>query len=475
MSAFVALRWPGAPAAGRVEDGLRAYPYTALVLGVGLLVRAVLVPLTYGGDFGMWSLTAAATLRGQDTYSQPLLPIDQAGPYAYFPLYLYILLPLKWLAEHLVLPYVVLGGAPAVHTNLSYVILGKLPVVVGDVGVAVALAGMLRRAGLSDRACALGAALFFLNPLVLYNGPFYGRFDSLCLTALLVAWRQLEPEPVRGRRLALWYALGVTLKTFPIFLLPYVVLRAGLRRGLGVALAALALPVAVSLPYLLHNAHRFIYIVFVYDSTKGPRQFSWQFALLDLGLHLQAVKQISYVLLALFAVLLMLCTRARPLSQATGDRRQATGKWPHVAGERHAPASLSPALRERGLSASLRGEGGLADPYAYVAVAFTLFLLLSKVLYEQYFLWPLPFLAILVVRDRARMAALLLMVLSVTGLLANDWIHPFGYRPAPALWLNALIAVAAASFVAAHLRGRAAHAGRHTSGAKTPEAPIAAR
>jgi hypothetical protein len=56
------------------------------------------------------------------------------------------------------------------------------------------------------------------------------------------------------------------------------------------------------------------------------------------------------------------------------------------------------------------------------------------------------------------MAALLLVVLSVSGLLANDWIHPLGYRPAPALWLNVLIAVAAASFVAARLRGQAAHA-----------------
>jgi Gpi18-like mannosyltransferase len=296
------------------------------VLGVGLLVRAVLMPLTYGGDFGMWSLTAAAAPHGQDTYSHPSSPIDRAGPYAYFPLYLYILLPLKWLAEHLGLPYVIRGGTPAVHTSLSYVILGKLPVVVGDVGVAVALAGVLRRAGLSDRACAVGAGLFFLNPLVLYNGPFYGRFDSLCLAALLLAWRQLEPEPVRCRRRTLWYALGVTLKTFPIFLLPYLVLRAGLRRGIGVGLAALALPLAVSLPYLLHNAHRFIYIVFVYDSTKGPRQFSWQFALLDLGLHLQAVKQISYVLRA-------------PIERDDDSRRprraasrpgRSSARWPHA-------------------------------------------------------------------------------------------------------------------------------------------------
>ena len=87
-----------------------------------------------------------------------------------------------------------------------------------------------------------------------------------------------------------------------------------------------------------------------------------------------------------------------------------------------------------------------ADPYAYAAVALSLFLLLSKVVYEQYLLWPLPFLVVLAVRDRARDALALLIVLSVCGLLSNRWIHPFGYNPYPALWLNILIAAAAATF-----------------------------
>jgi hypothetical protein len=149
------------------------------------------------------------------------------------------------------------------------------------------------------------------------------------------------------------------------------------------------------------------------------------------------VKQISYVLLALFGLLLLLFVRKRPLSLPPFPRTRRVRSYV-----------------VRAWQATAGGEG-LADPYAYAAVAFTLFLLLSKVVYEQYFLWPLPFLAILVVRDRSRMATLLLAVLSVTGLLANDWIHPFGYRPAPALWLNALIAVAAASFVVSRLRVRA--------------------
>ena len=394
---------------------LRAHRETALVLALGLLIRAVLLPLTSGGDFNMWNLTAAAALHGQDTYAHPPLPIHQAGPYAYFPLYLYILLPLKWLS---------------LHTSLPYVVLGKLPVVLGDVVVALALAGVLRRAGLRERAAALGAALFFLNPLVLYNGAFYGRFDSLCLATLLLAWRYLERPGAQGRGgwLALWYALGVTLKTFPIFLLPYLLVRAGLRRGLPAALAAFALPLVVSLPYLLDNARRFVYIVFVYDSTKGPRQFSWQFALLDLGLPARTVTLLSYGLLALFALGLLL-----PLLPRHIERRALSY------------GNASPAYRH------------MNDPYAYAAVAYVLFLLFSKVVYEQYFLWPLPFLAVLVLRDRDRAAALLLAVLSVTGLLANTWIHPFGYRPGPALWLNALIAAAAASFVLSRWRVRAAH------------------
>lgn len=383
------------------------YPAITLVFVVGLAVRVALLPLASGVDFKIWDLTVTALLHGQDTYSHTPLPLKSVGPYAYFPLYLYLLAPLKLLA---------------LHTGWSYTILGKLPVVAGDVGVALAIATILGRAGCSERARAAGIALFFLNPLVLYNGAFYGRFDSLPLALLLLAWLHLsrahdgDGRDHHGSRnsrggigLAVPYALAVTLKTFPIFLLPYVLARVGRRRGVRVALAALLLPLVVSLPYLLHDARRFLYIVFIYDSAKGPRQFSWQVALLDLGVSERTATIVSYGLLALFALMLI----------------------------------VPPA-----------GRKAKRDSYAYTAVAYTLFLLLSKVVYEQYLLWPLPFLIILAVRDRARDALLLLSVLSVTGVLANEWIHPFGYKPYPALWLNGLIAIAAALFVLSRLRSR---------------------
>jgi len=413
----------------RVGALARAYPRVTLVFALGLALRAVLLPITFGPDFHIWDLTAAATLHGQDVYAHPPLDPTRYGPYAYFPVYLYLLLPLKWLA---------------LHTGLSYVVLGKLPVVAGDVGVALGLASALRRSGRDDRACATGVGLYFLNPLVLYNGAFYGRFDSLPLALLLLAWTRLSAGAGgRSGGLALPFSLAVALKTFPIFLLPYLIARLGRRRGGRLALAAVLTPLVVALPYLLHDARRFLYIVFVYDSTKGPRQFSWQVILLNLGLNERTATVVSYGLLVVFAlaIVLPLLPLITTFSLKGRGRTHLLPPTFSLKGR----GSRSPSSAVRG-----RGDGGvraLADPYVYAAVTFTLFLLLSKVVYEQYLLWPLPFLAVLAARDRARDALGLLVTLSVIGLSANKWIHPFGYNPYPAPWLNAAIAVAAALFV----------------------------
>ena len=62
-----------------------------------------------------------------------------------------------------------------------FVVLGKAPIVAGDVLTAALIAWYLRLRGRSDAIVAFGVALYFLNPLVLYNGAFYGRFDAVCV------------------------------------------------------------------------------------------------------------------------------------------------------------------------------------------------------------------------------------------------------------------------------------------------------
>jgi Gpi18-like mannosyltransferase len=156
----------------------------------------------------VWDLASQYTLRGVNVYAHH--PPYPGGPYAYFPLFLYVELPLQWLAQ---------------HTPISFTILGKLPIVAADLGVALLLAGRMRREGMGDRGQAVAAGLFFLNPLVLYNGAFYGRFDSLCVALLLLALLLDERKRRATWRFSLTYGLAVAAKTFPIFVLPMLVRR----------------------------------------------------------------------------------------------------------------------------------------------------------------------------------------------------------------------------------------------------------
>ena len=117
-----------------------------------------------------------------------------------------------------------------VHTGVSYTVMGKLPIVAADLAATVLIIREVRRRGHGPRAEALAAALFFLNPLVLYNGAFYGRFDSVCVALFMLAfgaWRSARPATWR---FALAYAFAVAAKTFPSSCCPGCWRRAGPRQ-----------------------------------------------------------------------------------------------------------------------------------------------------------------------------------------------------------------------------------------------------
>ena len=333
----------------------------AAVLIAGLVVRAVLVPLTHGQDFVVWDRASAATLDGVNIYAHH--PDYPGGPYAYFPLFVDIELPFRWLAYH--------TGAP-------FTILGKLPIVAGDVAVAAALASELQRRGHCPIAVALGVAGWFLNPLVLYNGAYYGRFDSLCCALLLVA---LSRFGTRSRTGAWYYALAVAAKTFPVFLLPGVLQsRRGLRAETvlagAVVLGALSLPYLSTVPAYLHD-------IVVYDAAKTSQGLSWQQLL---PLRGATATTVGFALLAGF------------VAGAYGVRR-------------------------------------LQDRIDYAAVVLVLFLVCNKVVLEQYLLWPLPFLILQLGKPAGvpRWAAgTVIVVLTAVGTMCNELFHPWGRSPWPA-------------------------------------------
>ena len=346
----------------------RAYPATLFVLALGLLVRAILVPITHGNDFVVWDLASRATLAGSNIYAHHPKGYP-GGPYTYVPLFLYAELPFQWMD---------------MHTGISFVVLGKLPIVAGDLLAALLIADYLRRRDRGDVIMAVGAALYFLNPLVLYNGAFYGRFDTFCVGLFLLALRFYTPPQPRSWRFPLLYALAVAAKTFPIFIAPWLLIREPARRG-RLLLALVAVLGGLSLPYLLTSPGRFFSDTVLYNSRKLPGNLSWQVLLLPHSWAVapafspETLRLISYGFLVLFLLALWLFARL--------------------------------------------------DLLTYCAVAPLLFIVLSKVAIEQYYLWPMPFLIVDAVQRRSWASAGLLALLSATGTLVNPFLHPFGQEP----------------------------------------------
>jgi hypothetical protein len=76
----------------------------------------------------------------------------------------------------------------------------------------------------------------------------------------------------------------------------------------------------------------------------------------------------------------------------------------------------------------------LPDLQSYCLLGLLLFILCSKVVLEQYLMWPVPLLILEAaawpgLRRTASLA--LLGVLSTVGMVANPYVHPFGPAPMP--------------------------------------------
>jgi hypothetical protein len=355
-----------------------------LVLAAGIAVRVALVPITRGQDFEVWDLASTATLHGIDIYAHH--PAYPGGPYAYLPLFLYLELPFQWLAT---------------HTGISFTVLGKVPILAGDVGCALVLAGELRDRTGSNRAVLVGTSLFFLNPLVLYNGAFYGRFDTVALALLLFAVRLVR---TRKRSAGLWYGLAVAAKTFPVFVLPGIVRDARGRR-LWFAFAVTTVLLVLSAPYL-PSWRAMLFDIVVYDAVKAPGALSWQTLVVGTT-SIETWRLVSYVLLVVYLIGAVLLARVLDLD-------------------------------------------------LYILATLVLFLVCSKVLLEQYLLWPMPWLVLaLFTAPRIRAATIAFFAaVTVVGMVANPHIQPWGRSPALINAVFAMVCVIYLVIVVVHGRRR---------------------
>jgi hypothetical protein len=354
-----------------------------IVLLVGVVARVALTPITYGQDFIVWDLVARALLHGQNFYAHRPAHLP-GGPYGYLPLFAYIELPFRFLAN--VLP-------------VSFTILGKIPVLAGDALVAWCIVRWCRRAEVSESLTVLAVALFWLNPLVLYNGAWYGRFDTLCvgllMMALLAGPPVMKPDGHRAWGAPIYFGLAIAAKTFPAFLLPWFI-RNGRERGRMFWYTALSAFV-VSLPLILLSPSEVVKSVLLYDANKTPTNFSWLLPLSEMWGKDMTRAIGTFVLLGFFVSLIALT---------------------------------------------------MLDLPEYCCAGFCAFLVFSKVVNEQYLVWIIPFLALLYVTNRKRPNLWLLVFFTVIGSLVNPFVHPFGRQGTmPTVWANVLLAGATTAYL----------------------------
>jgi hypothetical protein len=349
---------------------------THAVFAVGLVLRCALVPVTHGPDFVVWDLASRATLGGSNIYADH--PIGYpGGPYTYPPLFLYLELPFQWLA---------------LSTEVPFTVLGKIPIVLGDFLTAGLIVLFLRERRHDDRTIACASAMYLLNPLVLYNGAFYGRFDALCVGVFLLALHLHASKGPGAWRFVAAYAAAIGLKIYPIFLLPWLWMREQrLRWRLTASVAGLL--GAISLPYVITSPVPYVRDILFYNFNRAPTNLSWQIALAD-RLSPDSTWVVGAALLALF-VFALVCL-----------------------------AEL--------------------DAYSAALIGILLFFLCSKVVIEQYFLWTFPFLIQNAVSGRSRADLGLFLLLSAAGMLSNHYLHPFGERVVP---LNVAVAAGVLAYV----------------------------
>ena len=368
---------------GRWAHRLRQRATLRNILILGAVVRLLLVPLWFGQDFIVWRVVAQELLHGRDFYSNKPAALP-GGPFAYLPLFAYIEVPFRLIAN---------------LTHTSFTFWGKLPILMGDALVVWAIVKWCAKMGVAQAKVAIAVAMWWLNPLVLFNGALYGRFDSLVLGVLMSAL--LIGPPRVGER---WYqarstflfAASIALKTFPAFLLPWFWRNAKQRNRLFAGIIGMC--AVWSLPFSLHDPSAFIHATVLYDTGKVPSNLSWQVSFVHI-MSPDTTRAIGTFILIGFFITLFMLTKL--------------------------------------------------DLVEYCAAAFCAFVVFGKIVNEQYLVWAIPFLVLLVASGRGKYHGWMLGAFTVVGTFVNPLFHPIGRQgKLPTLWINLALAAGTSAYLA---------------------------
>lgn len=222
----------------------------ALAVAAAFLVRIAPILLAdhLAGDIVVFRKVALRILDGSlNPYEFP----DRFYPYP--PVWVWVEAASEWLSRRV--------------PGVGFAIWVKLPSLVADL-FTVALLG---RWGGHVRGRALAAWLFALHPVSVLITGFHGQFDSIPLFFSLLALRLHQAARLDASALAL--AAAISLKSFPVLLLPFLLpWRAGWRASLRFGLLATAPGACLLVPYAIDNLAALRRGLFGYS---GIADFGW--------------------------------------------------------------------------------------------------------------------------------------------------------------------------------------------------------
>ncbi len=201
-----------------------------LVAGVVRLLPVFLLPVGAGYDIESFRLVGDALVHNEEVYTSAA-----RGRHPYLPFQVYVIGLLFRLSQLLPLPFVVLI---------------KIPGVLADLGIVWLIYRTGRARGWSDARTMAWGLLYALNPVAILVSAYHGQFDALPVFLLLLAWYVWS---VYGHEMRSAVVLGLAIlsKTWPIALLPIMLLRLrGVRRRLIYGGLAVMVPVLATVFYI---------------------------------------------------------------------------------------------------------------------------------------------------------------------------------------------------------------------------------
>jgi hypothetical protein len=248
------------------------------------------------------------------------------------------------------------------HIYLNYLV--KMPAVFGHLLLGYVIWSILDEKTRNKKITVLGTALYLFNPGAIIQAAYLGKSDSLFIALLLFALRS-----IKGAGFPLYYGLSVVCKQSSLFLLPWLLIQ---KRMFRQVFTAGAIVVLLCLPFLVYNPLLFIDRLITTHIDKSPKHLSWIMVLPQYGIN---VKQLD-ALIWFYILFLMIIAYAVK-----------------------------------------------ADAYTMGGIVFSLFIVFSKVVHEQYVLWGLPFLLLVFLLNDRTPALLAYLVSSFTCATMYETYH----------------------------------------------------